>query len=557
MHLIQALASGVNGAAYGSVGLYRRGTSTRVTYYTSFEGGGATLPTADVALDANGGGIFYVNELADCIVKSSTGVIVREFVAGANATAVEVMSDSFTGPSYSTGQIAVNNPTTLKAILDKWNDSAGTLGTDFKVSIGGAAAINLSTAFGNFSGMFFNVKSAAYGAVGDGVADDTSAIQAAIIAAQAAGGGIVFFPTGTYRTTTALSVTGASIAFMGSGANASQLLIDHASNGLISFTGSAALATFQGLTLGPKQASSGTMLNVTVGMSIRFDSCLIGNAFLTTGIGLSCNTASGAVAVCVGCIFQVGGSAQFIVTSQGMAACYACRFVFPATAYGVTAWSSSKGALAIGCWFEASLVTSGTFTGIAVGATATVRSNIIMGCQFQAPAGGTFTAWTDTAGSLLQEGLNSYGTGVLTVGVADAGSASNTYGSTYLSRQSRKGYVSSTGGGIINVDGAFYGSITIVRTVSNADNTVNIDNLTGADQVPPGSLLSIIYYNNSGGNIVNLTFSGAHGSAPNDCINCPVFTLNNAKYASMLFVLMESPFSAQTAWVCVSRIISP
>ena len=49
------------------------------------------------------------------------------------------------------------------------------------------------------SGEVYNVK--AYGAIGNGVANDTAAIQAAITAAYTAGGGEVFLPPGTYLIT--------------------------------------------------------------------------------------------------------------------------------------------------------------------------------------------------------------------------------------------------------------------------------------------------------------------------------------------------------------------
>ena len=60
------------------------------------------------------------------------------------------------------------------------------------------------------AGVFFNVKDAAYGAVGDGDGDDASptgtedyeAVLDAVQAAYTAGGGWVYFPTGTYRMST-------------------------------------------------------------------------------------------------------------------------------------------------------------------------------------------------------------------------------------------------------------------------------------------------------------------------------------------------------------------
>lgn len=62
----------------------------------------------------------------------------------------------------------------------------------------------MNTLLNNVSGGIYNVKS--YGAVGDGTADDTVAIQLAIDAASANGGGVVDLPLGAYKVTDGLDV---------------------------------------------------------------------------------------------------------------------------------------------------------------------------------------------------------------------------------------------------------------------------------------------------------------------------------------------------------------
>jgi len=60
-----------------------------------------------------------------------------------------------------------------------------------------------------------DVKS--YGAKGDGITNDTAAIQVAIDACAAAGGGIVWFPVGRYKTTASLRVKFSNVVLMGAG----------------------------------------------------------------------------------------------------------------------------------------------------------------------------------------------------------------------------------------------------------------------------------------------------------------------------------------------------
>lgn len=79
-----------------------------------------------------------------------------------------------------------------------------------------------------------------YGALGDGVTDDTAAIQAAIDAAVASLGGTVFFPSGTYKTTSQLTVNGFSVHLVGDGAEKTAIVFAPTASGTaISFHNSA------------------------------------------------------------------------------------------------------------------------------------------------------------------------------------------------------------------------------------------------------------------------------------------------------------------------------
>jgi hypothetical protein len=69
-----------------------------------------------------------------------------------------------------------------------------------------------------------------FGAIGDGVADDTSAIQAAInVAKSVSGGGVVYLPKGKYKTTAPLNLTGLffsqNLIIRGDGRWASQIVV--------------------------------------------------------------------------------------------------------------------------------------------------------------------------------------------------------------------------------------------------------------------------------------------------------------------------------------------
>ncbi len=83
--------------------------------------------------------------------------------------------------------------------------------TDFSLDMTGAVIRSFRDKLGDF----VSVKD--FGAVGDGITDDTAAIVAAL--AALAGGGALYFPAGTYITTNGLTISNSNLTIYGDGAD--------------------------------------------------------------------------------------------------------------------------------------------------------------------------------------------------------------------------------------------------------------------------------------------------------------------------------------------------
>lgn len=118
----------------------------------------------------------------------------------------------------------VVNPFAYKVFLTV--DGITTIGT-IQLLSAGAASVDIADVFVDSSGVpapitpsnWLDVRR--YGAVGDGVADDTAAIQATVNALPT--GGVVYIPTGIYKLSSAITAK-SEVAFQGDGDNNSVLL---------------------------------------------------------------------------------------------------------------------------------------------------------------------------------------------------------------------------------------------------------------------------------------------------------------------------------------------
>lgn len=362
MQLISMLAAGVRGADNGHAELYQRGTSTRADWFEDFEAEALNATGDNIDLDAWGRAKAYVNELVDVFVYASDGTLLVEAVDGYQASNIEVISQSFTGTSYDDGsdttETGVDKPITLESVLNLWKDTNGSI--DWKVLVDGEARTIQSVA-AEFSGIVYNVMDPRYGAEGDNTTDDTDAIQAAINAADTAGGGIVFFPPNTYRTTSALALK-STVSLLGA-TLASEISVDSSTASVIEPKGTSSDTQFiQNLTFSAAQTTSGDMV---ADQATQSDLWFIGCEFDGANLGSS--------AVCIGNIRTLrvsrsrfsNAASEIMVQNQDASSTTLlenCLFTTIATSSTSTnGCVDSFAVTARDCTFDPASVTSGQF----------------------------------------------------------------------------------------------------------------------------------------------------------------------------------------------------
>lgn len=205
--------------ASGKVWFFEPGGNTPVNVYSDAEA--SAIVTQPVILTE--GGLVSRSDYPDGIFATQP---IRLYIEDSDAN---VASDTIYIPATA-GDVGVSNDATTATTLDEWITQAQTStgGTDFKYLI---ASGQTERPIGDtITELVISVK--AFGAVGDNNAIDTTAVQAALNFAKSEGGGVVYFPPGTYKIDQALTLSSASgVTIRGAGKLTSTVIQTAAANG--------------------------------------------------------------------------------------------------------------------------------------------------------------------------------------------------------------------------------------------------------------------------------------------------------------------------------------
>lgn len=260
--------------ASGTVWFFQPGTNTPVNVYSNASA--TTIITKPVTL--TDGGLLNRSDFPDGIYVTQP---VRLYIEDVNGTAV---SDTTYIPATA-GDVGVSNTATSATTLDQWITQAQTStgGTDFQYLV---APGQTSRPIGaTITEICVSVKS--FGAKGDGIAIDTTSIQNAMNFVQAAGGGVVWFPAGTYLVDQALTLTSAnSVRLVGAGM-ATLVKSNNATANLFTFATAATTCSVEKMRISHTGTSTGAMISVAAGTDFFVDTVITSTAFWAYGCDFS------------------------------------------------------------------------------------------------------------------------------------------------------------------------------------------------------------------------------------------------------------------------------
>lgn len=232
----------------------RGGGTTSATVYTDVDG--TVIATQPVVLDAAGRAVVYTIEPVRALVQDATGVTVLD-VDDANVNRAEA--------------VQVDNASWTAGYLDDVLTAIGasTGGADGQyLESGGATPRSIQSKFSELS---ISVKD--FGAKGDGLAIDTTAVQAAVNRVAFLGGGIVYFPPGTYLIDQQLSLASKNgVSFAGAGSLVSVLKNTSTLNTLLGLT-SCSSFYIQDIGVTASSTSSGTAVALSGCSKVVFERC--------------------------------------------------------------------------------------------------------------------------------------------------------------------------------------------------------------------------------------------------------------------------------------------
>jgi hypothetical protein len=260
--------------ASGFVFLYDPGTTSRVFGYTSDDLSEAwTTTDGGIPLDAAGKADIWVNDPVDVVIQDSDGATVST-LDGFNkvrAEQVEVENDGYTGSlTDSAGAVtqALGGKTYLQTLLDRAYTS---IGPNFQVKeSAGATAVNVQDFLRE---VWISVTQ--FDADPTGNVDSTAAIQQAMDRVKALGGGVVYFPPGTYDISSSLSLSSANgVSIVGTGASVINQTGGTAN--VFTFTSCDDLR-FQGIEIAHATSSTGSAFALTTCDRVSFAQINCGN----------------------------------------------------------------------------------------------------------------------------------------------------------------------------------------------------------------------------------------------------------------------------------------